>query len=70
VCVLKTAVGILTKIAMKNVILWDMVRCSPVEVRRRFGGTYCLHRQVDLHRHVKEHLISIAAKCQLNIAHL
>jgi hypothetical protein len=30
---------------MKSVIVWDIKRCSPISVNRRFGGTYRLHLQ-------------------------
>jgi hypothetical protein len=31
---------------MKSAIFWDITPCSPLEVNRRFGGTYRLHFQV------------------------
>jgi hypothetical protein len=34
---------VLTAVAMKNSILWDIMPCSPLKVNRRFGGTYYLH---------------------------
>jgi hypothetical protein len=30
---------------LKNTVLWDVTAGSPVEVSRRFGGTYGLHLQ-------------------------
>jgi hypothetical protein len=28
---------------MKSTSSWDVTSCNPIEVDRRFGGTYCLH---------------------------
>jgi hypothetical protein len=28
------------------IVFWDVTSCSLVEIVRRFGGAYCLHRQV------------------------
>jgi hypothetical protein len=28
---------------LKNTVFRDMISCSPMEVYRCFGGTYCLH---------------------------
>jgi hypothetical protein len=33
-------------IHIKSKIIWDVKRCSPVEVHRRFGGTHCFHLNV------------------------
>jgi hypothetical protein len=33
---------VLTAVAMKTVIFWNITECSPLKVNRRFGGTYCL----------------------------
>jgi hypothetical protein len=43
----ETYVGteVLTPVVMKSTILWDITPCSPLEVNRRFGGTYRLHLQ-------------------------
>jgi hypothetical protein len=30
---------------MKSNFFWDLTQCSPLEVNRRFGGTYRLHLQ-------------------------
>jgi hypothetical protein len=30
---------------MLIIIFWDVTLCNPIEVRRSFGGTYCLHLQ-------------------------
>jgi hypothetical protein len=30
---------------MKTTVFWDMMLCNPLNVNRRFGGTYCLHLQ-------------------------
>jgi hypothetical protein len=35
----------LTVLTMKGNIFWNMTPCSQIEVRRRFEGTYCYHRQ-------------------------
>jgi hypothetical protein len=35
----------LTAVVMKSSIFWDITRCSPFQVNRRFGGTYHLHLQ-------------------------
>jgi hypothetical protein len=35
---------VLTQVSMKSAASWD-ISCSPVEVHRRFGGTYCFHLQ-------------------------
>jgi hypothetical protein len=34
-----------TKKEFKSIIFWDMTPCSPLNVNRRFGGTYRLHIQ-------------------------
>jgi hypothetical protein len=31
--------------SVKSIILWDITPCSPLEVSRRFGGTYRLYLQ-------------------------
>jgi hypothetical protein len=36
---------ILTTVVMKSSIFWDITLCSPLNVNRRFGGTYRLHLQ-------------------------
>jgi hypothetical protein len=36
---------VLTAVVMKSIIFWDITRCSPLEVSRRFGGTCRLHLQ-------------------------
>jgi hypothetical protein len=36
---------VLTAVVMKSFIFWDITPFSPVEVKRRFGETYCLHLQ-------------------------
>jgi hypothetical protein len=36
---------ILTAIATKTSILWDVTSCGTVKVNTRFGGTYRLHLQ-------------------------
>jgi hypothetical protein len=36
---------VLTAVALKNTIFWDIRPCSPLSVNRRFGGTYRLHLQ-------------------------
>jgi hypothetical protein len=30
---------------MKSTVFWDIMPCSPLKVKRRFGGTNCLHLQ-------------------------
>jgi hypothetical protein len=30
---------------LKGTALWKATSCSPIELHRRFGGTYCLHLQ-------------------------
>jgi hypothetical protein len=35
----------LTAVIIKITVVWDLTRCSPVNVHRRFGWTYCLHLQ-------------------------
>jgi hypothetical protein len=37
--------SVLTAVAMKSSVVWDITLCSPVEVNRRFGGTSRLHLQ-------------------------
>jgi hypothetical protein len=32
---------------MKNAVFWDVAPCRSCEMDRRFGGTYCLHLQVE-----------------------
>jgi hypothetical protein len=34
-----------TKSIIKSTIFWDITPCSPLNVNRRFGGTYRLHLQ-------------------------
>jgi hypothetical protein len=36
---------ILTAVAIKSSIFWDIAPCSPLKINRRFGGTYHLHIQ-------------------------
>jgi hypothetical protein len=36
---------VLTAVAMKSTIFWDITPCSPLKVNRRFGGTYRHHLQ-------------------------
>jgi hypothetical protein len=36
---------VLTAVVMKSTIFWDTTPCSPLNVNRRFGGTYRLHLQ-------------------------
>jgi hypothetical protein len=33
---------VLTEVVMKSTIFWDITPCSPLNINRRFGGTYCL----------------------------
>jgi hypothetical protein len=33
---------VVTAVNTKGIISWDVTPCNPVEVYRRFGGTYCL----------------------------
>jgi hypothetical protein len=35
---------VLTAGAMKNIV-WDVMTCTPLDVYRRFGWTWCLHLQ-------------------------
>jgi hypothetical protein len=37
---------ILTAVIVKSSILWDRRPCSPLKIKRHFGGTYRLHLQV------------------------
>jgi hypothetical protein len=37
---------VLTAVTMNSTIVWHVTPCSPIVVRGRFGGTYCLHLQV------------------------
>jgi hypothetical protein len=45
-----TCVGfeVLTVVVMKSTIFWGITLCSPLNVNRRFGGTYrlCLQGQI------------------------
>jgi hypothetical protein len=36
---------VLKAVFMKSTIFWDITPCSPLEVNRRFGGTYSRHLQ-------------------------
>jgi hypothetical protein len=36
---------VLIAVVMKSPIFWDKMPCSPLQVNRRFGGTYRLHLQ-------------------------
>jgi hypothetical protein len=44
-CIKPLCPGIAFKHNLKRTLFWDVTRCSPAEVRRRFGGIYCLHLQ-------------------------
>jgi hypothetical protein len=33
---------VLRVVTVKSTLVWDVKPCSPLEVRRLFGGTYCL----------------------------
>jgi hypothetical protein len=46
-CGLYSSVGFeaLTAVVMKITIFWDITERSPLNVNRRFRGTYCLHHQ-------------------------
>jgi hypothetical protein len=35
----------LTAVIMKSTIFWDITPCSPLKVKGRFRGAYCLHLQ-------------------------
>jgi hypothetical protein len=37
--------NIRTRLALKSIIFWDMMPCSPLSCTPRFGGTYHLHLQ-------------------------
>jgi hypothetical protein len=34
---------VVTSVVMKSTVFWDITPCSPLNVNRRFGGTYRLH---------------------------
>jgi hypothetical protein len=34
---------VLTAVVVKSTVFWDITPCSPLKVKRRFGGTYRLH---------------------------
>jgi hypothetical protein len=36
---------ILITVAVKSTAFWDISTFNPIELHRRFGGTYCLHLQ-------------------------
>jgi hypothetical protein len=36
---------LLTAMVMKNSDFWDITPCRPLKANRRFGRTYCFHRQ-------------------------
>jgi hypothetical protein len=36
-----------TAMNMKMAVFWDVKPYSPIDIDRRFGGTYCLHHQGD-----------------------
>jgi hypothetical protein len=36
---------VLTVVAVKRIIFWDVMPCIPVDVHGCFGGMYCLHLQ-------------------------
>jgi hypothetical protein len=49
---------------MKSFLVWDVTPHSLVEVRRRFGGTYCCHlqdRRVSYESRVDRYLVSSVA---------
>jgi hypothetical protein len=38
-----TGFEVVTEMIMKSIIFWSITRCSPLEVKRRFGGTFRFH---------------------------
>jgi hypothetical protein len=38
-------IEVLTTVVMKSSVLWDITPCSPLKVKRCFGGTFCFHLQ-------------------------
>jgi hypothetical protein len=36
---------VFTAVVIKSMNFWDITPCSPLSVKRRFGGTYPLHLQ-------------------------
>jgi hypothetical protein len=38
---------VLKHVVMKSTIFWDITLCTPLEVNRRFGGTYHLYLQLE-----------------------
>jgi hypothetical protein len=34
---------VFTAVVLKSIFFWDMTPCSPLNVNRRFGGTYHIH---------------------------
>jgi hypothetical protein len=39
-CLLEESVGLARNSAVASAYFWDIASCSPLEVNRRFGGTY------------------------------
>jgi hypothetical protein len=44
---------VFTAVVMKSIIFWDITRCSPLSLNRRFGGTYRLHLQRRRNKFIK-----------------
>jgi hypothetical protein len=48
--IISVGFGVLAAVVMKSTIFWDITPCSPLNVDRRFGGTYRLHLQGRKHK--------------------
>jgi hypothetical protein len=48
---------------IKSIIFWDMTRCSPLKLNRRFGETYRLHLQGRRNRFSKPARKQVASLC-------
>jgi hypothetical protein len=49
-------VEVLRVVTLKNITFRDVTMCTPVDVHRRFGRTYCLHLRIE--KQAKEHPIT------------
>jgi hypothetical protein len=51
---------VLTTVVLKSSIFWDIMPCSPLKIKQRFGGTCCLHLQG---RRISQARIQYESRC-------
>jgi hypothetical protein len=54
---------VLTAVAMKSSIFWDISLCSPLNVNRRFGGTCRFHLQGNQHKAGSKQSLQTCSTC-------